>query len=242
MIHTEHARIRTRDCDLYGRWKPSTILEAMQAVAIGHCESVGLGRDATDALGVVWVLSRCRVELSRLPRNGETVSVSTWPMPTRHLFFPRAHEFRDERGAVIGCACGLWLLMDPNTRRAVANLSVAERLRIEEVPSPAAAPATVRPMPGEPEIQSFQPRLCDYDLNGHVNNARYLDWCWNALGFEALRNQEIACFDVNYDREILPGETVRAELCRLEDGFSFCGYIENRRSFGIIGRLRAAER
>ena len=42
--------------------------------------------------------------------------------------------------------------------------------------------------------------LVNFDLNGHVNNAKYMDWCWNALGVEALTGRCIAVFDVEYDR------------------------------------------
>ena len=239
MSHCEVYRVRTRDCDMYGRWKPSALLEAMQEVAIDHCESVGLGRGVTDGLGVVWVLSRIRVELSRQPVFGETVTLETFAMPMRHLFFPRVHVFRDAEGREIGGAQGLWVLMDIHTRRIVANPFVARQLPFEDRPSPADVPATVRPLCDAAEAASLLPGITEFDLNGHVNNARYMDWCWNALGFDALRDREIRRFDVNYDREVLPGESIRTELCRDGDAFSFCGFAENRRCFGISGELRA---
>ena len=88
--------------------------------------------------------------------------------------------------------------------------------------------------------QNLIPQYTDFDLNGHVNNAKYLDWCWNALGAEALTGHRIAAFDVEYDREVRIGEIVRTELVRDGDMFSFCGYTENDvRCFGIIGTLAA---
>ena len=102
-----------------GHWKPSSILESMQEAAIAHCDSLNLGRPVLDSMGIAWVLSRCRVEMKRLPHIGETCTVSTWAMPTRHLFFPRAHAFKDAEGAIIGEAYGLWLLMDQESRKAV---------------------------------------------------------------------------------------------------------------------------
>ena len=133
MSYSENMILRTCDCDTYGRWKPSAMMEAMQEVAIAHCDSMNLGRGVTDALGVVWVLSRCRVEMKRLPAIGERYTIETYAMPIRHLFFPRAHVFRDEAGEVIGGAHGLWMLMDLETRNTVKHPDVAERMQIEKV-------------------------------------------------------------------------------------------------------------
>lgn len=238
MSYTESIHILTRDCDLRGGWRPSALLEAMQEVATAHCEAAGLGRGATDALGIAWVLSRSRVELNRLPRLGENVFLETYATPPRHLFFPRAYVLRGEGGEDLGGATSLWLLMDLTTRKAVASPFVAERLPIEDRPAPVGMPGTVRPLNGAPEVETLAPRYTEFDLNGHVNNTKYLDWCWNALGFEGLEGRELAGFDVNYDREILPGEILRTELCREGDAASFCGYADGARCFGIRAELR----
>ena len=194
----------------------------------------------TDGLGVVWVLSRIRVELSRQPVCGEAVTLETYAMPMRHLFFPRVHVFRDAEGREIGGAQGLWVLMDIHTRRIVANPFVARQLPFEDRPSPADVPTTVRPLCDAAEAASLLPGITEFDLNGHVNNARYMDWCWNALGFDALRDREIAAFDVNYDREILPGEPVDAALYSQGDDFAYVARANGARCFAASGTLRAA--
>ena len=239
MPYGESIIVRACDCDISGRWKPSAIMQAMQNVAVAHCESVGLPREATDAMGIIWVLSRCHVEMSAVPMNGEKISVETWALPPRHLFYRRAHLFKNADGEPIGGAHAFWLLLDVETRKAVTSDGVAGLLPFEETDAPVRPPRAARLPEAEPKALRFTPPYTDFDLNGHVNNTRYLDWCWNALGFDALRDREIRRFDVNYDREVLPGESIRTELCRDGDAFSVCGYAENRRCFGISGELRA---
>ena len=238
MSYTRQLVLSTRDCDLYGRWKPSAILEAMQEVAIAHCESIGVGRAVTDSLGVAWVLSRCRVELSRLPRIGEACSLETYAMPSRHLFFPRAHVFRDGSGGVIGGACGLWMLMDVRTRKTVKEPFVAEHLPMEDRNPGVGMPAAVRPLGGGAAVDELIPRFTEFDVNGHVNNTKYMDWCWNALGFDALADREAAAFDVNFDREVRRDEIIRTELTREGDTAVFLGSAGERRCFGIRVELR----
>ena len=242
MSYAESIVIRTRDCDMGGHWKPSSILEAMQEVASAHCNAVGLGRAVISSLGIAWVLSRCRVELRRHPHFGEAVTVETWAMPTRHLFFPRAHAFRDADGGLIGEACGLWLLMDMNERKAVSNPFVLERLPLEAKGVSVRVAGAVRPVGGNVSVRSMTPQYTDFDLNGHVNNARYLDWCWNALGAEALKDRQIASFDVEYNREVRPGERIRTETAIEDDAVSFCGFDgEDTRCIAIRGMLAHPE-
>ncbi len=240
MSCSENLILRNGDCDMYGRWKPSALLLAMQEVATAHCDSIGLSRKVTDSLGVFWVLSRCRVELSRLPRIGEKYTLETFAMPIRHLFFPRAHVLRGEDGEVIGKANGLWMLMDAATRKTVKDPFVVERLPIEGTLD-IRMPGTVRLPEGECETGSVTPRFTEFDLNGHVNNTKYLDWCWNALGFDYLASRTFACFEVNYDREIRRGEEIETRLHREDHSAVFCGFHGDQRCFGISMEMREAE-
>lgn len=237
MSYIETHLIRTCECDMYGRWKPSSMFEAMQEVAIAHCEAAGLGRNVTDGLGVAWVISRCRVELSRQPVSGEEISIETYAMPTRHLFFPRCYVLRDASGNTVCGAYGLWVLLDLHTRKIVANPFVSQTLPLEDREMAAKVPATVQPLNDAPVKGELTPQFTEFDLNGHVNNAKYLDWCWNALGFDALRDRQLSSLDINYEREALRGEVIRTELCMDGDAFSFCGHAGDKRCFGVSGQL-----
>ena len=98
-------------------------------------------------------------------------------------------------------------------------------------------PATIRLMDGEKRMQLLTPQFADCDLNQHVNNTRYLDWCQNALGLDVLRKQLILSFDVNYDAEILPGSEVQTELTVSDDRFAFAGSIGEKQHFAVGGTL-----
>lgn len=238
----EEFTLRTCDCDMNGAWRPSAILETMQETAGAHSAVLGTGREVTGPLGIAWVLSRSRVEMARLPQIGARICVETYPLPLRHLFFPRVHVFRDAEGAEIGRASSLWVLMDVSARRIVSAPEIQERMPDNgDLPAPVAMPATVRPLPGEPEVRPLTPAYSDFDVNGHVNNTKYLDWCCNALGIEALRQGRLLRFDVNYETEILPGAELTTELTRQEARFSFCGLADGKRCFIVGGELSPRE-
>ena len=238
--YAETFALRTCHCDMYGEWRPGAILESMQETAGAHCARLGIGRDVTDALGIAWVLSRSHVALERVPRIGQTVTVETWPLPSKHLFFPRANAFRDAEGRQIGAATSLWVLLDVASRRIVSSEEVLAHLP-DNRDLPGGMPGNVRALAGEAETGAFAPAYSDFDVNGHVNNTRYLDWTCAALGFETMAAARVKAFSVSYDREILPGEEVQTELVRADGGFSFCGAVGGRRCFTVAGAMESRE-
>lgn len=83
------------------------------------------------------------------------------------------------------------------------------------------------------------PVYTDLDVNHHVNNTKYMDWCCNALGIDCMKEHALRRFCLNYDVEVLPGQEIRTELRTLGDHFSYCGFHESQRSFDIGGELMA---
>lgn len=236
--YTETLELRACHCDMKGVWRPSAILECMQETAGAHSAICDLGRGVMDSLGLAWVLSRLKVDFSRVPHVGETITIETYPTPTRHMFYPRSHIFRDADGAELGRANSLWVLIDFSTRRITNSELVQSRLPDNsDMAMATGMPATVKPVDGEVCEGVVAPRYTDLDMNMHVNNTKYLDWCCNALGMDALRERTVAAFDMNYDAEILPGAEIRTELARNGESFTFCGYAGGKRHFGVTGRL-----
>ena len=90
---------------------------------------------------------------------------------------------------------------------------------------------------GEAESRLMTPPYADFDVNGHVNNTKYLDWACSALGHGAMASRRVTAFTVSYEGEILPGTDVRTELIRNGDQFAFCGFAGERRCFAGGGML-----
>lgn len=233
--------VHSYQTDLNARLKPSALLEFMQETAGQHSERLGIGRNALLARNVAWILSRVEVDMDRYPTFEEAFSVETFPMPTRRCFFPRYFIFRDQQGLEIGRAASLWVLLDFSTRHMIKpDLVQAHLPDNSDLLAPLGLPATVTEVSGTLQTDQRIPRYSDLDFNGHVNNTRYLDWCCDALGLEAMRGCTLRHFAVNYDAEVLPGQQLRTELRRLGDDFSFCGFEGDKRHFDVGGTLSPA--
>ena len=237
--YEEKLQLQTRDCDMNGIWRISAILETMQETAGTHSLMLGCGRDELLRKDMVWVLSRCELQMERYPAIGETVTVTTFPMPTRICFFPRYYIFLDGQGDMIGKAGTLWLLMDTKTRRMLPPGDVGRLIPDNrDLTVPMNLPATVGQLQGDEFVSEYRPVFTDMDVNGHVNNTRYADWLCNTLGIGMMTKYELSSVILNYHREVLPEHCLQIHRVVKDRQYRLTGYVNDAIAFDIGGTLR----
>ena len=98
----EKILLKTCSTDLSGLWRLSDILVEMQELAGKQCQRLGCGRqDLIREYGLVWVLTRTELHISRMPSLGETVEMTTWAAPPRRMIYPRYFSVTDEAGRTV---------------------------------------------------------------------------------------------------------------------------------------------
>ena len=230
--------IASYQTDLTARIKPSAILQIMQEIAGAHAELLGVGRSLLKPMNLAWVLTRVEVRMDRYPLSGEVITVETFPRPNRRMFFPRYFIFRDARGEQIGCGGSTWVVLNIGTRKMDDASRIIPLLPdSSDLISPMGMPATVEEVAGDPAEALHLPVYSDLDMNGHVNNTRYLDWCCNTLGIDVMKTHAMKHFVINFNREILPSQEVRTVLRRDGNDFSYSGFSEDWRHFDLGGVL-----
>ena len=139
----------------------------------------------------------------------------------------------------MGRATSIWTLMDIEARRITRSSYVDERHSIAHTLRPATPlPMSVKPINAKAIVESVTPKFSDFNLNRHVNNTKYLDWCCNALGMEHMKQNQIMSFDVNYESEITEDCKIRTDLWMDGDQFTYCGFDgDDKRFFAIGGTL-----
>ena len=191
--YSQEFRIASYQTDLTARMKPSAILEIMQEMAGAHAELLDVGRSRLMPMNLAWVLTRVEVRMERYPLSGEVITVETFPMTNRRVFFPRYFIFKDADGRQIGCAGSLWVVLDITTRKMGNPADIVPLMPDNrDLTAPMGMPATVEEIPGQAITIDRLPVYTDLDVNGHVNNTRYLDWCCNALGIDVMRATPLA--------------------------------------------------
>ena len=179
-IYTDHFQITDIAVDCYGRLKPSMILFFAQEIAGRHCVQLEVDYDTLEKKRLFWAVTRHKVQITRLPRHGETIRVETWPMPTTRVAYPRSMVAYDEQGNECFRSISLWVLMDLDTRSMIlpgkSGIDVVGTLRGNELASPLGLVA--KPMGNQ---RSRTVCFTDLDRNGHMNNTRYFDWIYDLL-------------------------------------------------------------
>ena len=237
--YCEKTLLLSRDCDLGGLWRPSAILTAMQETAGAHSHILGCGRETLVQKGVVWVLTRCEVQMEKEARMGSRLSIETFPMPLRRWFFPRYFVFRDEAGEQVGAAGTLWVLFDLEKRCMVAPGEVAGAIPDNsDLTPPLGVPGPVPRLTTGGTLESARtPVYSELDVNGHVNNARYADWLCDALGLEVMREYRVKTMRLSYAAEIRPGQAMELRLTRDGLAYHLTGAHEGKTHFEIGGEL-----
>lgn len=166
--------------DCYGRLKPSMLLLYAQEVAGHHSDQLGFTYNSLASQGLFWAIIRNRVSITRLPREHEDITIETWPMPTTRTAYPRSTIAYDAQGNELFRSVSLWVLMDRQNRSMVlpgkSGVDVPGLLRGSEL----APPNSLAPVSLSAKTERTV-RFTDLDLNGHMNNCRYMDWVCDLL-------------------------------------------------------------
>ena len=215
-IYSQKFQITDIHVDCFGRVKPSVLLYFAQEIAGRHCNLLALDWDTLSKRHLFWAVTRHRVQITRLPTRGETITVETWPMPTTRVAYPRSVVAYDEGGNEVFRAITLWVLMDSETRAMVlpgkSGVLVEGTLRGNELASPRSIVPTV--------LQNTDTRTVRYtqlDRNGHMNNTRYLDWINDLLPSAFHEGHPVREFTICYLSEAKEGQQLHLSW-ELSDG------------------------
>ena len=206
-IYRQQFHIDPVAVDCFGRLKPSMLLLYAQEVAGHHSDLLSFTYDALAQRGLFWAVIRNRVQITRLPREHETITVETWPMPTTRTAYPRSTVAYDEQGNELFRSVSLWVLMERSTRTMVlpgkSGVDLEGTLRGLEL----ASPRSLAPRPLE-NRRSRSVSFTDLDVNGHMNNTRYLDWVMDLLPSSFHRDHPVKDFTLCYMNEAREGQSM----------------------------------
>ena len=204
------------DADCFGRLKPSMLLSYCQEVAGKHCMELGTDHDSMVAKNMFWAIIRQKVQINRLPRIGETITLETWPMPTARTYYPRATVGYDAEGNELFKVLGLWVIMDLNSRAMIlpkkSGVIVEGVIRGDELS-----------IPGGLTPKDLDGHACrrvlfgDLDQNGHMNNTRYLEWIYDLLDSTFHREHTPKELNICYHAEAREGQMLHLNW-QMEEG------------------------
>lgn len=231
LAYQENFTIRTYET---GQHKEATIahlLKLMHESAMQNVLQLKVSVWDLESLNISWVLRHMELEINRLPKLGEDISIITYPAGFDRLFTYRDYRVLDHTGKEIAWASSKWLLMNTKDRKMASIPSFISSLPMPESKDCLPRPSNKLPSwQQESQSQNFQVTWHDLDFNGHLNNVIYINWMMEPLPREILANKKLHRLEIQYRAEAIWKEGVIAQvhpldaqsylhrLCRQSDG------------------------
>ena len=217
MTYTQKFTLSDMEVDCFGKLKLSALLYFAQEVAGKHCIQLGADYETLQQKNLFWAVTRHRVQITRLPVRGETITVETWPMPTTRVAYPRSMVAYDAEGNELFRSISLWVLINGESRAMVlpgkSGVDVTGTLKGTELASPRSlAPAAA----GHTERRTVT--YSCLDRNGHMNNTRSLDWVDDLLPSQFHRSHSAREFLICYLNEAMEGQQIHLNWELSADG------------------------
>ena len=200
--------------DMNGHIKlPDVILLSLQ---VSGMQSIELGvsdKAILENYNLVWIITDYDIEVDRLPRFAEEITIETEALSYNRLFCYRRFTIYDKTGQELIHMMATFVLMDRDSRKVHA---------VEpEIVAPYQSDFDKKLIRGpkyanleEPISKDYHVRFYDLDMNGHVNNSKYLDWIFEVMGADFLTQYIPKKINLKYVKEVRPGGVITSAVER----------------------------
>lgn len=189
-------------CYPNGYLKYTELCNLFQLTAATHSELGGISFSDMQAHDQAWVLSKMRIEINRLPKWKDKVTIKTWINSLENSRSTRCLELYIGDEKMVGCET-FWAVFNTNTRRP-ENLALPHE-HFEIYSDIKAVETGFSKINIAQEFELIQQRvvqLSDLDIVNHANNVKYLEWCLNTMDRKFILKQHIKGFEMNFLKEL----------------------------------------
>ena len=218
MLKGEYSfKVRTYECDAEGFATMPSICNYLQEAASIHAGELGFSKSDFSHSGenISWILTRLIINMEAYPKWGDEVIVGTFPRGGRRIAAWRDFEIKDAAGTVLGVATSEWMIIDLAARKTVAvPQTVLSCIDDSVSPVLGTSPFSKLRFPDGCPAPAFSSRAqkSHIDLNGHVNNVRYVEWMLEPCPSPRPKRMEIV-----FRGEAFAGDEVNVSVIA-EDG------------------------
>lgn len=209
---TETFTIGYSTLDAQGLIKLVSILNFLQDTASAHAHHLGASGMDLARKKLSWVIHRYHIDIHDHPRWLESIAVKTHRHAWKNLYEVRDVAMESPgRSIPLVSARMIWIMVIKKNQRPVrldrflCDAMVAQH--------PVAPPDLYRLCPTDrvdAEL-SFKVRMHDLDLNGHVNNAVYVEWAVETLPRYFLETYRPGTIDVVFHGQAFYGDAVLSQ-------------------------------
>ena len=206
-MYTKEFFIESTDVNAKLDIKLSSLMRMMQDVATEHAEILHIGKADTLDKGLYWVITRYYIDMIKYPKYLSKIKISTYPGDDMKFIFPRYFLIESMEGELLGRASSTWVVLNKSDHKVNLNPFPGLVVPTEHVENEIGLPEKVIGEGGS-FIEERKVRYSDIDLNGHLNNTKYMEYILDMKDSSFYLNNKISSILINYEKELLDGDKV----------------------------------
>ncbi len=216
--HTHNLTIHSYEIDFNSRLNIFSLFNYFQEIAWEHAGILHFGLEDLSKRNLFWVLSRVKVEIERLPLWNENIRLVTYPRSIDGIFALRDYEIYDSNNNKIISGSSSWLILSAQSRRPVRLTDLGLNFISNDRKALSANASKIADVMGNPISTDYLTvKPSDFDVNFHVNNARYIEWAYNSLGFNHHKENILKTVEVNFLAEGKESNCLNVDLFHLSE-------------------------
>lgn len=190
----------------------------MQESAWEHAAINNFGFEYLKELNLFWALSRFKVIIHKYPKWKEVLQMETWSKAPDGLMAYRDFEVFNYKREKVLSASSAWLILDMDTRRPQRMAILEEKFPLIKDRMAIADPLSkLTQMECDEIVGNVTAQYSAIDVNGHVNNIKYIEWVLDSFPYEFINKYEVSQIEINYLHEMYAGEQCTIYCKEFED-------------------------
>jgi len=221
--------ISSFDVDAKKQASVQSISRYLQEIATLHADKLKFGFHDMIRQNRGWLLAQMKIRIDRFPAIHEQINVTTWSNGVEGRYATRDFRVTDEDEKIIAAASSSWFVVDIKEKK-ICRLD--EYFREEDFTridwAVGGLPGRVRPISDADEETEVVARYSDLDINGHMNNVKYLELILDMFKTEFRLSHDIHEIEMNFLKETREGDVLGNMLKATEPGKEYLHCLFNK--------------
>ncbi len=237
-VFSKDWEINFTQCMPNGNLKYTELCNIFQLTAAAHSKMGGISFSDMQEFNQAWVLSKMRVEIGKLPKWSDIITVKTWINTLENSRSIRAIEVFINDEKIVGSET-YWAVFNTEIRRPEALALPYQHFKL--FPEKKATQQTFSKINHTAEKELLFEKcivISDLDIVNHVNNVKYLEWCLDLVDNEFVLNEKIESFEMNFIKELSYQDPIQIHKSKTEKVILFSVTKETGSCFALQLNLK----
>lgn len=210
LSYQENYQVPFYESDINRNMKLPELLSLVLQVSGKQSLSLGMSDEYIyQTYNLVWIITEYAIEIERLPKYTENITIETVPIAYNKLFCYRDFNVYGASGDKMMTIHSTFALMNYDTRKVHPVIDeIVEVYKAEKIKKIYRGPRYESLE--NPKEMTYHVRFFDLDLNGHVNNSKYLEWMYDVLDLGFLEKHIPHRIDLKYVKEVHSGYDIKS--------------------------------